>query len=49
MLNCYFGHISSGAFKRDGEDDSAEILKSIGIDREGGFVFALDTMRVMMK
>ena len=28
-------------------DDSADVRKSVGIDKEGGLVFALDTMQVM--
>ena len=29
-------------------DDSADVRKSVGIDKEGGLVFALDTMQVML-
>ena len=28
------------------EVDSTEVLKSVGIDKEGGLVFALDTLQV---
>ena len=35
----------SGAFRRDDEVVSDAVLKSVGIDKENGFVFALDTMR----
>ena len=29
-------------------DDSGDVRKSVGIDKEGGLVFALDTMQVML-
>ena len=28
-------------------DDSGDVRKSVGIDKEGGLVFALDTMQVI--
>ena len=29
-------------------DDSGDVRKSVGIDKEGGLVFALDTLQVML-
>ena len=29
-------------------DDSGDVRKSVGIDKEGGLVFALDTMQVVV-
>ena len=29
-------------------DDSGDVRKSVGIDKEGGLVFALDTMQVIL-
>ena len=37
--------ISSGAFKAKDEIESDEIFKSVGIDKEGGLVFTLDTLQ----
>ena len=36
----------SKAFRMEDEVDSTEVLKSVGIDKEGGLVFALDTLQV---
>ena len=38
--------ISSGAFKTNDEAKSEEVFKSVGIDKEGGLVFTLDTLQV---
>lgn len=38
--------ISSGAFKTTEEVESEEVFKSVGIDKEGGLVFTLDTLQV---
>ena len=38
--------ISSEAFKTDEEAKSEEVFKSVGIDKEGGLVFTLDTLQV---
>ena len=38
--------ISSGAFKTNEEEKSEEVFKSVGIDKEGGLVFTLDTLQV---
>ena len=41
----YKYYYCSGAFQHDDEIVSDTVLKSVGIDKENGFVFALDTMR----
>ena len=42
MINFVF----SNAFKLDAEEEHREVFKSLGIDKEGGFVFSIDTMQV---
>ena len=42
MINFLF----SNAFKLDAEEEHREVFKSLGIDKEGGFVFSIDTMQV---
>ena len=39
-------YIFSGAFKTNEEVESEEVFKSVGIDKEGGLVFTLDTLQV---
>ena len=43
-LKCDF--LFSNAFKLDAEEEHREVFKSLGIDKEGGFVFSIDTMQV---
>ena len=38
--------LRSDAFKLDGEEEHREVFKSLGIDKEGGFVFSIDAMQV---
>ena len=42
MINFLF----SNAFKLEAEEEHREVFKSLGIDKEGGFVFSIDTMQV---
>ena len=41
-------YIFSGAFKTNEEVESEEVFKSVGIDKEGGLVFTLDTLQVYL-
>ena len=46
MFSIFQHFISSGAFKSKEAEQSEEIFKSVGIDKEGGLVFTLDTLQV---
>ena len=44
-MTLHFNVASSGAFRRDSEVEPDGVLQSVGIDKENGFVFAVDTMK----
>ena len=49
-LNRWLAKVKDKYCHRDAfqvNDDSSDVRKSVGIDKEGGLVFALDTMQVI--
>ena len=42
-------YLPSDAFKLEDEEEHLEVFKSLGIDKEGGFVFSIDTMQVFFR